>query len=391
MSEWQEISLQEIAIVNPTETLKKDTLAKKIPMEFLPVFTRKVIGFQWEKYNGGVKFRNGDTLVARITPSLENGKTSYVDVLDDDEVGFGSTEFIVLREVEGLSDKEFLYYFARSPDFRDIAIASMTGSSGRQRVQTDVVKQIEFLIPTLSEQKAIASVLSSLDDKIDLLHRQNKTLEAMAETLFRQWFVDNESGDAELVELGSVVETTSGGTPSRKIMEYYSQGSYFWVKSKELTGSYLIDTEEKITEDAVKNSSAKLLPKNSILIAMYGATVGEYAIISEEMTCNQAICALKANKKYPASFLFFFVKNNKDNLINMAVGSAQQNISQQLIKKLLLPISDRQIIEFDELTAPVMAKIEFNIKSIRTLEKLRDTLLPKLMSGEVRVKYEEAA
>ncbi len=137
-----------------------------------------------------MKFRNGDTLVARITPCLENGKTAYVDVLEENEVGFGSTEYIVIREREGVSDRQFLYYFLISPEFRDVAILSMSGSSGRQRVQTDVVRDHFFSLPPLPEQRAIASILSSFDDKIDLLHRQNKTLEAMAEALFRQWFVE---------------------------------------------------------------------------------------------------------------------------------------------------------------------------------------------------------
>jgi len=202
-SEWREYQLEDIAQINPTERLPKGTIAKKVAMEILQPFTKKIPTFTLEEYKGGIKFRNGDTVMARITPSLENGKTAYVDVLDDAEVGYGSTEFIVFREKEGVSDKHFLYYFAISPELRDIAILSMTGSSGRQRVQTDVVKQHEFLLPPLPEQKAIAEVLSSLDDKIDLLHRQNKTLEQMAETLFRQWFVV-EAGEEGV--LGDVIE-----------------------------------------------------------------------------------------------------------------------------------------------------------------------------------------
>jgi type I restriction enzyme S subunit len=190
MSEWTESILDEISYINPTESLSKGAIAKKIAMEMLQPFSKRVSGFSIEAYNGGMKFRNGDTIVARITPCLENGKTAYIDVFAEKEIGFGSTEFIVLREKPNITDKQFLYYFAISNEFRDVAILSMTGSSGRQRVETDVVRNHKFLLPPLPEQKAIASVLSSLDDKIDLLHRQNKTLEAMAETLFRQWFVE---------------------------------------------------------------------------------------------------------------------------------------------------------------------------------------------------------
>src|SRR5690606_27468 len=116
----------------------------------------------------------------------------------------------------------------------------------------------EVSIPPIEEQHSIASILSSLDDKIDLLHRQNQTLEQMAETLFRQWFVEEES---EIVPLGDCIKTTSGGTPSRKRMEFYENGVFQWVKSKELNGGYILETEEKITAEALKKSSAKLLPE----------------------------------------------------------------------------------------------------------------------------------
>jgi restriction endonuclease S subunit len=207
------VTLDDVAIINPIESLKKGQLAKKIAMESLQPFTKNPSGFSWEEFNGGMKFRNGDTLVARITPCLENGKTSYIDILNEGEIGFGSTEYIVLREKPQISDKQFLYYFCISPIFRDVAILSMTGSSGRQRVQTDVVRQHLFELPPIKEQKTIASVLSSLDDKIDLLHRQNKTLEAMAETLFRQWFVEEVENDWEEGTIYDLIEFN----PTRKL------------------------------------------------------------------------------------------------------------------------------------------------------------------------------
>ena len=201
MSEWQEVTLDDVAIINPTESLKKGQIAKKIAMEMLHPFTKNPSGFVKEKFNGGIKFKNGDTIIARITPCLENGKTAYINFLDDGEVAYGSTEYIVVREKQGVSNAQFLYYFSISPTFRDVAILSMTGSSGRQRVQTDVVRQHLFDMPELEEQKNIATVLSSLDDKIELFQRQNKTLEALAETVFRQWFVEAEAENCPITDL----------------------------------------------------------------------------------------------------------------------------------------------------------------------------------------------
>src|SRR5690554_6735726 len=144
---WVETTLGEIAIINPRESIKKGEIATNIPMAYLDSFSKKIQSFEIKEFKGGTKFRNGDTLLARITPCLENGKTAYVDILNEDEVGFGSTEYIVIREKKDFSDKHFLYYLSTSPLLREIAIKVMTGTSGRQRVQTDVLINRKLNIP----------------------------------------------------------------------------------------------------------------------------------------------------------------------------------------------------------------------------------------------------
>ena len=186
LKDWLETTLGEVCEINPTESLPKGKLAKSVPMDCIDSFTRQISRFEEKEFKGGMKFRNGDTLLARITPCLENGKTAYVDFLDKNEIGFGSTEYIVIREKQELSNKKFLYYLAISPRFREIAIKAMTGTSGRQRVQTDVLVNKTFLLPPLPEQIAIASVLSAFDDKIELLRDQNKTLEEMGQVIFAE-------------------------------------------------------------------------------------------------------------------------------------------------------------------------------------------------------------
>jgi type I restriction enzyme S subunit len=279
------------------------------------------------------------------------------------------------------NDRKFLYYVFLNRDFQSFIVENATGTT-IPNVPLKGLRDYTFNLPPLPEQKAIAETLSSLDDKIDLLHRQNKTLEQMAETLFRQWFLEEE---VNLKPLGECIQTTSGGTPSRKNMDYYENGTVQWIKSKELNRGYLLDTEEKITEDAINNSSAKILPKNSVLIAMYGATVGEYAIIGQQATCNQAICACIPNKDFPYTYIYYTIKANEEELINMAVGSAQQNISQVLIKGLDIPVDETKIKLFHEEVDPMMKKIKLNYKHMNNLKNMRDTLLPKLMSGEVTV------
>ena len=176
-SDWKTRKLSEIAEFNPRETLPKGNIAKKVAMDKLQPFCRDIPSFELEKFSGGTKFRNGDTIMARITPCLENGKTAKVTILEDDEIGFGSTEYIVFRAKEGI-DEDYLYYLVCSSEVRDPAIKSMVGSSGRQRVQTDVVKNLDIDVPPLEDQRIIGGILRDLDDKIQLNTEINKNLAA---------------------------------------------------------------------------------------------------------------------------------------------------------------------------------------------------------------------
>lgn len=209
----------------------------------------------------------------------------------------------------------------------------------------------------------------------------NTNLLQQLHILYLSFFCDS----AMDTPLGDVVATTSGGTPSRKHDEYYSDSSICWVKSKELLGNYIHETEEHINDLAIKKSSAKLLPEHSVLIAMYGATVGAYGVISKPMTCNQAVCALLYNENYPYTYLFQIAYESQQKIINLAVGSAQQNISQVLIKQLNLHSNLDIIQRFHGLALPMHQEIEsLQAETIR-LSNLRDNLLPKLMSGEIDV------
>lgn len=186
--------------INPKETIIRGCLAKKIPMDKLQPFCRDIPEYETSEFNGGSKFRNGDTIMARITPCLENGKTAMVNILDSNEVGFGSTEYIVFRAKKNLTTPDFVYYLICSSLVRDPAIKSMVGSSGRQRVQTDVIANLDIDFPKLSDQVKIAGVLKSLDDKIALNNAINNNLEQQAKTLFKSWFVDFEPFDESFVD-----------------------------------------------------------------------------------------------------------------------------------------------------------------------------------------------
>ena len=319
-----------------------------------------------------VAFAKDDVLVSNIRPYFKK-------IWQANKNGGCSADVLCFRKNENVDNKYF-YYLLSQQSFFDYM---MLGSKGCKMPRGDK-KQImnwSFNLPSLEEQKRIADILSSLDSKIELNRRINDNLEQQAQALFAEIF----ESDYTFAQLGAVIETCSGGTPSRNNLDYYIDGTICWVKSKELNRSFLFDTEEKIAQVGIDKSSAKLLPKNSVLIAMYGATVGEYCIIDKPMTCNQAICALLPSSNYPASYLYMFVKQKRNELINLAVGSAQQNISQVLIKGLSVSANLKLIAKFDKMVMPIFNMIRKNAKESIILEAERNTLLPRLMSGELKI------
>lgn len=283
-----------------------------------------------------------------------------------------------LRARKNIITADFLYYVIKNNIFR---LKKNTHGSVFDTITRETFDGIEVDIPDIEEQKIVTSILGNYDEKIELIRVINNNLQQQLHLLFVQIF-DGISAD---VVLGDVVEITSGGTPSRKHLEYYKNAAICWVKSKELLSNYIHDTEEHINNMALSKSSAKLLPEHSVLIAMYGATVGAFGIISKPMACNQAVCALLGNEKYPYTYLFQMAQEQQQKLINMAVGSAQQNISQILIKQLPLHSDVAAISKFHTIAQPLHKQIEQLQAENRTLSEMRDTLLPRLMSGELDV------
>ena len=390
----------EIIDFNPKETLRKGQRAKKIAMEQLRPFSKTPMGYCEEFYNGGAKFKNGDTLLARITPCLENGKTAQVNELEEGEVGFGSTEYIVLRAKEGKSDKDFIYYLSISPNFRSIAIKSMVGSSGRQRVQQNVLENAEFLLPDLKTQKKISAVLGSLDNKIELNEKINQNLEAQAQAIFKSWFVDFEpfkNGkfiDSELgkipegwrVErLGAVCECVLGGTPSRSRKEYW-EGNIPWINSGKTNEFRVISPSEFISAEGLKKSATKLLPKKTTILAITGATLGQVSLLEIDACANQSVVGILENNLLPYEYIYMYVSHNIEKIISHQTGGAQQHINKDNIKNfhIILP-PQCELKRYTNAVENLYSEITNLVFQSRRLAQLRDTLLPKLMSGEIDV------
>lgn len=410
--------ISEIIDFNPTRAVKRGQVAPFIDMASLPTSDRCVseIGHR-EFIGGGAKFKNGDTLFARITPCLENGKTAKVSGLPDGVSAHGSTEFIVMSAKEPDYDENFVYYLARLPEFRSFAISHMEGTSGRQRVSWQALERFEFSFPEKEDRKEAGDVLSGIDNKIELNQRMNETLEGMARAIFKSWFVDfdpvhakAEGRDPEGMEaqtaalfpnsftddglpegwhIGKISDlckkVESGGTPSRKEPSYWDDGNIPWLTSGEVRQTIVIKTENFITESGLQNSSAKLWPPLTTVVAMYGATAGQVTLLACETTANQACCAL-IPESHTASYIFLKAMNSVQIYEGKASGSAQQNLNKSIVSDLETLIPPKEILEkFEGIVAGLIAKMIANEKQNQTLAVLRDTLLPKLISGELRV------
>lgn len=395
--------LSNIIQFNPTERLAKGTVAKKVPMEYLQPFTRAISDYETAEYSGGSKFRNGDTLMARITPCLENGKTAYVSILDDGEVGFGSTEYIVFRNIEGVTDSKFVYYFVTSPWFREIAIKSMVGSSGRQRVQQSVLENLEVNLPPLEEQRRIAGILGSLDDKIELNRRINANLEAQAQALFRSWFVDFEPfRDGPFVdsELGKIPQgwkvgtasefyknITIGKTPPRKEHQWFSKDSHdiVWVSIADMgnCGLSICNSSEYLTPEAIKKFNICIVPVNTVLLS-FKLTIGRVAIADKELATNEAIAHFHTRHN-TLEYTYLALKNYEFSSLG-STSSIATAVNSRIIKSMpwMMP-SDDVLNQFHNVLSPIFNGIRNNIQEITYLSALRDTLLPKLIAGEINI------
>lgn len=410
--EFKKYKLNEVLTLNPTLKLKKNTIAKKIAMENIKEYQKKIDSYTYSEFKSGSKFMNGDTLLARITPCLENGKTAYVDILDENEIAFGSTEFFVLRPKDNLMDSHFLYYLMRTNELRNTIIKSMTGTSGRQRAQKESILEYEFCLPSLKAQTAIAKLLKNLDDKIETNKKIIANLEELSQTLFKRWFVDFEfpdengnpykSSGGEMIdsELGEIPvgwqvnnindfannNVITGKTPSTKVKENYSDTGIPFLTIPDMHNDiFVLNTERYISNIGIEKLSKKILPKNSLAISCI-ATPGLVSITSGDTLTNQQVNSFTPNK-IELYYLYFNLKSMSNYIRDLGSGgSTTLNLNKTQFSKIkLLKPTNKLLLKYDNLVRSNFEMILNFQNENNYLTILRDTLLPKLMSGEIEI------
>jgi restriction modification system DNA specificity domain protein len=375
-----EFKFSDAITINPSEKIKKGELIKKISMQNIKERNRNILDYEIAPYSSGSKFRNKDTLFARITPCLENGKTAQVNILNDDEIAFGSTEFIVFRARTGITIPDYVYFLSISECIRQQAIKSMTGTSGRQRVQNSIFDEITIEVPSIEEQEKIVGILNSLDSKIEINNKIISNLESQAQAIFKSWFVDFEP-----FQDGNFVESELGMIPEG--WEVKELGEFIPVKTGKKNANIAKDNGEypffTCSQD-ISFTDVYSFDANAILLAGNGDfNVKRY---NGKFEAYQRTYVLIPYQEGQVGWIYNLIKYNLTKIVSGYKGSVINYLTKGMIEKFKIAvpndINDLMILKnFNEIEVLISNLNNQNIK----LAELRDTLLPKLMAGEIDV------
>jgi type I restriction enzyme, S subunit len=372
-----------------------------------------------EKELAANKLERGDLLFARQSLTLEGAGKCSIFLGDEEDVVFES-HLIRCRLDKSKVNPLYYFYFFESK-FGKQRIASIVEQVAAAGIRGSDLIKLSVFIPPISAQDAIAHILGALDDKIEVNQKMNQTLEEIAKAIFKSWFIDfdpvhakaegrptglsqgisdlfpDELVDSEVGQIPkgwseSTVEdlcdyVSSGGTPARRNPEYWENGEVEWFKTGELLDSPLLDAKEKITNLGIEKSAAKIWDRHTILFAIYASpTVGRLGYLTRPGACNQAAAGLSAKYEVGMPFLYWTLFHARRELQHIAVGAAQQNINLKILKthKCLKPPTGLTA-QFSKSGLLIEERREFLAKENKVLSELRDALLPKLISGELRV------
>lgn len=423
MNNWIRTTLSEVAEVrlsNVDKKFNKDEIEVRL-CNYMDVYKNPYINsnnaksFMIASCNknelDNFKIKEGQVAITKDSEKRDDiGISTYMAESFDDVV-LGYHTALITPNKDILSGKYLNYWF--NTKFAKVYFENNAGGSGQRcTLPIDIIKSIPLNLPSIELQEKIATILFNIDSKIELNNRINAELEAMAKTIYDYWFVQfdfpNKNGKPykssggkmvwneelkreipegwEVKRIKEFADTGSGGTPLSTKKEFYDNGNIPWINSGEVNSSFIIEAKKFITEEGLNNSSAKIFPRGTILMAMYGATAGQVSLMDFDASTNQAICAILPNDKRIVPYLKFGLHQMYQYLINLSSGSARDNLSQDKIRDLLFVIpDDRILVRFYEVASSNFDKILINLKENKQLASLRDWLLPMLMNGQVKV------
>lgn len=375
-------------MINMGELFANDRIYD-IPMELVPMNEK-------EKLINDI--REDDLLFARQSLVLSGaGKCSIVKEVK--EYTTFESHLIRVRLNKEIADPNYYYYYFKSPYSPIKSIVQQCAQSG---IRASELATLKVCYISLEQQRKIAGILSAYDDLIENNRRQIKLLEEAAQKLYKEWFVKlNFPGHENVKIVDGVPEgwiktdinsvcnkINAGGTPNRKKSEYWNNKDIKWFKTKELQDCWLYDSEEYISQKGLENSSAKIFPRNTILMAIYASpTLGRLGILTKEACCNQAALCLIANEEIISyQWLYLKLMELRDYFNSVARGAGQQNISADVVKNKTILLPTKSLLDnFTKIIGPYFDKIKSLQNQIQLLQSARDKLLPTLMKGDIDV------
>jgi type I restriction enzyme S subunit len=422
-SEWRDVALAEVAAeltVGYVGPMASEYVDDGVPflrsqnVEPLRI-NKNDLKFITPEFHRRIKksgLKPGDVVIVRT------GKPGACSVVPDWLADANCSDLVIVRCGDQLNNR-FLAYYVNTVASGHVA-AHLVGAV-QQHFNVGSARTLRLNLPSLAEQKAIAAVLGALDDKIELNRRMNATLEALARALFQSWFGDfdpvrakldgrqpvsldpttaalfpNEFEDSELGHIpkgwtikpvGEVVDCVGGGTPSTAEPKYWEGGTHHWTTPKDfssLQAPVLLDTDRKLTDEGIAKISSGLLPAGTLLLSSR-APIGYLAIAATPVAINQGFIAMKCNARASNFFMLNWCQSNMVEIEGRATGTTFPEISKQNFRPIRVVLPPKELMAaFTAKVAPFYAQITANLHQSRTLAILRDTLLPKLLSGEIR-------
>jgi type I restriction enzyme S subunit len=378
MSEWKEFFIEDLADFCNSKRIPLSSMQRAGKKGHYPYYGASGIVDYVDEYIFDGSYilisEDGENLKTRKTPIAFEASGQF----------WVNNHAHILKAKKPFLTKLIILYFSQL----DLS-PYLTGAVQPKLNKASLGKIPLFLPSCEKEQQAIASVLSVLDDKIDLLQRQNQTLEQMAATLFRQWFIEEAKEDWESYYLEDLAHIYIGRTPPRKESQWFSTSNsdVKWISIKDLgdKGIFTFRTSEYLSNEAIETFNIPIIPKDTVMLS-FKMTVGRVGISSEDMTSNEAIAQFQIKKLISKEFLYCFLKQYNFDTLG-STSSIVTAINTALIRKIEVNLPDAELIEkFNEIVKGSFDKVRFNQIQIQTLQTLRDTLLPKLISGEVRLK-----
>lgn len=297
---------------------------------------------------------------------------------------------VLLRANRTRVNPEFLRWLVRGPAWFEQVRRHLNVGAVFDSLRCADIPHFRLPIPSLSEQGAIAAILGALDDKIELDRRMSRTLDEVCRTRFSQVFVAEVDTRWRRSTVGAELRTVLGGTPSRANAEFWAGGDIPWISSAKARELRVVEPTERITRQAFDSSATKMMPTRTTIVAITGATLGEVSMLESAMCANQSVVGILPTESIPGEYVYYWVRHNLHELLAWQTGAAQQHISKAVVDKLPLVVPGASVMsDYVELARPIFDRIRSCLLESYTLEGLRDALLPRLLSGQLRVRDAE--